>query len=53
MLIEIYKDKTFTSNVDLYFRTLVVDWRKGTRKDDPNWVLNWWRFYESKYPIMS
>jgi hypothetical protein len=53
MLMEIHKDKTFTSDVDLYFRTPVVDWRKGTGKDDPDWVLNWWRSHESEYPIMS
>jgi hypothetical protein len=41
MLIEIHKDKAYTSNVDLYFSAPVVDWHSGSGKDDPNWVLNW------------
>jgi hypothetical protein len=41
LVIEIHGDKAFTSDVDLYFNTPVVDWRGG--KDDPNWVLNWWQ----------
>jgi hypothetical protein len=53
MFMEIHKDKAFTSDVDLYFSTLVIDWRNGSGKDDPNWVLNWWRSHESEYPIMS
>jgi hypothetical protein len=53
MLIEIHKEQALTSNVDVYFSTLVVDWRVGSSQDDPNWVLNWWRSHESEYPIMS
>jgi hypothetical protein len=50
---EIHKDKAFTSDVDLYFSTLVIDWRNGSGNDDPNWMLNWWRSHESEYSIMS
>jgi hypothetical protein len=53
MLMEIHKDKAYTSDVDLYFSTPVVDWQSGSGKDDPDWVLNWWRSHESEYPIMS
>ena len=50
---EIHKDKAYTSDVDLYFSAPVVDWHSGSGKDDPDWVLNWWRSHESEYPIMS
>jgi hypothetical protein len=53
MLMEIHKDKAYTSDVDLYFSAPVVDWHSGSGKDDPDWVLNWWRSHESEYPIMS
>jgi hypothetical protein len=52
LLAHIHKDNAFTSDVDLYFNTPVVNYRRGGG-EDPNWVLNWWRSYEAEYPIMS
>ena len=51
MLYKIHQDQTFTSDVDLYFSTLVVP--PSGNNDDLGQVLNQWRSHESEYPVMS
>jgi hypothetical protein len=47
---KVHKTTAPVSDIDRYFDSPVVEW---DGKDDPNWLLNWWKNNEDMYPLMS
>lgn len=50
----IHKDKPQLSDIDLYFESSLVQWvipKNG--KEDPNFLLNWWKDHQADYPTMG
>jgi hypothetical protein len=50
LLRKVHKSTAPVSDIDRYFDSPIVAW---DGKDDPNWVLKWWKANADLYPIMS